>query len=128
MSATRHPLIASRAGGAGLRRPALAGTRLYVWQVVDTVRGSGNSISEGAEYLPVPERYAQAAVDYYADYKDEVDRYRTEEYAGEEVDERNEIYCALYGPDRGGCDFITTLDELETRPTAALRAKVGTRR
>jgi len=75
----RHPLIVFRAGGGGLRRPALVGTRLYVWQVVETVRGSGNSISEAAEYLAVPERYVQAAVDYYADFKDEVDRYRTEE-------------------------------------------------
>lgn len=75
----RHPLIVFRGGGGGLRRPALVGTRLYVWQVVETVRGSGNSISEAAEYLGVPERYVQAAVDYYADFKDEVDRYRAEE-------------------------------------------------
>jgi uncharacterized protein (DUF433 family) len=75
----RHPLIVFRTSGAGLRRPALVGTRLYVWQVVDTVRGSGNSLSEAAEYLGLAERSVQAAVDYYADFKDEIDRYSAEE-------------------------------------------------
>jgi uncharacterized protein (DUF433 family) len=75
----RHPLIVFRQGGAGFRRPALVGTRLYVWQVVDTVRESGNSVPEAAEYLGLPERHVQAAVDYYADFTDEVDQYRAEE-------------------------------------------------
>lgn len=75
----RHPLIVFRTGGAGLRRPALVGTRLYVWQIVDTARASENSVTETAEYLGIPEQHVQAAIDYYAEFTDEVDRYRAEE-------------------------------------------------
>jgi uncharacterized protein (DUF433 family) len=79
----RHPLIHFREGGSGLRRPALAGTRLYVWQVIETLRQSGNSVPDAAEYLSLPERDIRAAVDYYADFTDEVDAYRDEERAFE---------------------------------------------
>ena len=79
----RHPLIVFRAGGSGQRRPALVGSRLYVWQIVDTVRGSGNSVPEAAEYLGLPAHHVQAAIDYYADFKDEVDAFRAQEDAFE---------------------------------------------
>lgn len=69
----RHPLIAFREGAGGLRRPALAGTRLYVWQVIDTVRAGGNSVPDAAAYLGLPDHHVQAAVDYYADFTEEVD-------------------------------------------------------
>jgi uncharacterized protein (DUF433 family) len=75
----RHPLIYFRKGGSGLRRPALVGTRLYVWQVIDTLRESANSPAAAAEYLAVPEHQVRAVVDYYADFTEEVDRYRAEE-------------------------------------------------
>ncbi|HYB26469.1 MAG TPA: hypothetical protein VEF89_07650 [Solirubrobacteraceae bacterium] len=75
----RHPLIVFRTGGSGRRRPALVGTRLYVWQIIDTVRGSGNSVHEAAQYLALPEHHVQAAVDYYADFKEEVDEDRADE-------------------------------------------------
>jgi len=70
-----HPLIVFRDGGAG-RRPALAGTRVDVAQVIETLRNSDNSIDETAEYLALPEAYVRAAVKYYADYKDEIDEWR----------------------------------------------------
>src|SRR6266545_6468437 len=75
----RHPLIVFREGGAGLRRPALAGARLYVWQVVDTVRESGNSVASAADYLGLPEHHVRAAIDYYADFTEEVDQHRAEQ-------------------------------------------------
>jgi uncharacterized protein (DUF433 family) len=75
----RHPLIIFRSGGSGRRRPALIGTRLDVWQILDTVRASGNSAAAAAEYLGLPEHHVQAAIDYYADFTDEVERYRAEE-------------------------------------------------
>jgi uncharacterized protein (DUF433 family) len=74
-----HPLIGFRAGGAGLRRPAVVGTRLYVWQVVDTVRDNGNSVAAAAAYLGLPEHLVAAAASYYAEFSDEVDRYREEQ-------------------------------------------------
>ena len=71
----RHPLVIFREGAAG-RRPALAGTRIDVAQVIDTLRASDNSTEDAAEYLALPEAYVRAAVRYYADYKDEVDEWR----------------------------------------------------
>jgi uncharacterized protein (DUF433 family) len=79
----RHPLIVFRTGGSGRRRPALVGTRLYVWQIIETLRGSDNSVREAVAYLSLPEHHVQAAVDYYADFKDEVDEDRADELAFE---------------------------------------------
>jgi uncharacterized protein (DUF433 family) len=70
-----HPLITFREGAAG-RRAALAGTRLDVAQVIDTLRNSENSVDATAEYLEIPEQYVRAAVRYYADFRDEVDQWR----------------------------------------------------
>jgi uncharacterized protein (DUF433 family) len=69
-----HPLIVFRDGAAG-RRTAILGTRLDVWQVVDTLRASSNSIADTAAYFAIPEPWVQAAVRYYAAYPDEVDRF-----------------------------------------------------
>jgi uncharacterized protein (DUF433 family) len=70
-----HPLITFREGAAG-RRAALAGTRLDVAQVIDTLRNSENSVDATAEYLEIPAQYVRAAVRYYADFRDEVDQWR----------------------------------------------------
>lgn len=69
----RHPLIVFREGAAG-RRPALAGTRLDVWQVVDTVKSAG-STEAAASYLELPEPHVRACIAYYAEYRDEVDEW-----------------------------------------------------
>jgi uncharacterized protein (DUF433 family) len=66
-----HPLIAFRDGAAG-RRTGLAGSRLDVWQIVETVRQNG-SVEEAAAYLEMPVEKVQAAMRYYADYTDEID-------------------------------------------------------
>jgi uncharacterized protein (DUF433 family) len=68
-----HPLIAFR-DGLGGRRPALVGTRLDVWQVVETVRTSGG-VEEAADYLDVPAGKVRAAMRYYASFKGEVDEW-----------------------------------------------------
>lgn len=81
LRAERHPLVHFRLGGSGLRRPALIGTRLYIWQVVETVRGEGGDVGAGAEYFGLPRHLVQAAVDYYAEFTEEVDAYRDAEYA-----------------------------------------------
>lgn len=69
-----HPDIHFRDGALG-RRAALIGTRLDVWQVMDTVRNSGNDPDEAAEYLGVPASKVRAAVRYYATNRDEVDEF-----------------------------------------------------
>lgn len=81
-----HPEIAFREGALG-RRAILAGTRLDVWQVIETVRNSGNSAQEAAGYLGLPPARVQAAVNYYAVYRDEIDEIAERERA---VSERAE--------------------------------------
>lgn len=81
-----HPEIVFRDGPFG-RRAMLAGTRLEVWQVIETLRNSGNSLEEAAAYLGLPAPRVRGCVAYYAAFRDEVDAYaelvRT---AGEEAE------------------------------------------
>lgn len=69
-----HPEIYFRDGAMG-RRAAIIGTRLDVWQVMETVRNSGNSPEEAADYLGIPAGKVRAAVRYYAANRDEVDAF-----------------------------------------------------
>lgn len=88
-----HPLITFR-DGAGGRRAVLAGTRLAVGDVIDTVDASPDrgdaAIREAAEYLGLPEGQVRACVRYYAEYKDEIDDRRTR--AAEVSDREREIW------------------------------------
>jgi uncharacterized protein (DUF433 family) len=68
-----HPLIRFHHGAAGRRQPMLAGTRLYVHQVIATLREHSGSVPDTAEYLGLAPRFVQAALEYYADFRDEVD-------------------------------------------------------
>jgi uncharacterized protein (DUF433 family) len=62
-----------------LRRPALVGTRLDVSQVVDTLRAEHGDVAAAARYFAVPEELVTAAVEYYADFPEEVDAHRAQE-------------------------------------------------
>lgn len=66
------PQIAFRDGALG-RRATLLGTRIDVWQVVETVRDHGNSVEEAAAYLELPVERVRAAVRYAAAHRDEVE-------------------------------------------------------
>ena len=67
-----HPLIYFRDATTG-RRPALLGSRLDVGEIVTTIRQNNNSVEETAEYLEIPVEHVDAALRYYADFKDEID-------------------------------------------------------
>lgn len=69
----KHPGIVFRSTPAG-REAALEGRRLYVWQVIDTVRSSDGKVDDAAEYLAVRPDQIRSAVDYYAEYGPEVDQ------------------------------------------------------
>lgn len=69
----RHPLIRFHQGAAGRRQPLVTGTRLYVHQVIATLRESNGDVEEAAAYLGLSAREVRAALDYYADFRDEVD-------------------------------------------------------
>jgi uncharacterized protein (DUF433 family) len=66
-----HPLIAFRDGPAG-RRAAIAGTRLDVWLVIDTLRTCDNDPAEAAAYFEIPEAWVRAAARYYGAHEEEV--------------------------------------------------------
>ena len=72
MRMDEHPAIYFRDGGSG-RRPAVLGARLDVAQIIETLRQNANSIEETADYLDLSPAQVDAAVRYYADYKDEID-------------------------------------------------------
>ncbi len=69
-----HPLISFRTGGAGRREPGLVGTRILVRQVIATLRADGDDIAATAEYFGIPEASVRAAITYFADFTEEVDR------------------------------------------------------
>jgi uncharacterized protein (DUF433 family) len=69
----RHPLIRFRRGAAGRRQPLVVGTRLYVHQVMSTLRAGHRDIDEAAAYFDIAPRLVRAAVEYYAEFADEVD-------------------------------------------------------
>ncbi|MHB2023534.1 MAG: DUF433 domain-containing protein, partial [Mycobacteriales bacterium] len=62
----RHPLIRFRLGAGGRRQPLVVGSRLYVHQIVATLRASGGSLEQAADYLGLRVGQAAAALDYYA--------------------------------------------------------------
>jgi uncharacterized protein (DUF433 family) len=70
----RHPGIVFREGAAG-RRAALEGRRLDVWQVMETVWDSDGKIGDAASFLGLRPDQVQAAVAYYADYRNEIDEW-----------------------------------------------------
>lgn len=74
------PHIGFRDGALG-RRAILLGTRLDVWQVLETVRNHGNSVEQAAEYLDLPPERLRVAVRYAAAHRAEV-----EEIAAREAD------------------------------------------
>jgi uncharacterized protein (DUF433 family) len=63
------------------------GRRLYVGQVIGTLRESGNSVPDTAEYLDLTEAQVRACLSYYAEFKDEIDSEIQEEL---ELAEREE--------------------------------------
>jgi uncharacterized protein (DUF433 family) len=69
---TSRPDIVFREGAAG-RRAALAGHRLDVWQVVETVRLEDGDIGAVATYLSISTDLVAAAVGYYADHPAEIE-------------------------------------------------------
>lgn len=69
-----HPGIVFRSGPAG-RRAGLAGRGLDVWEVVETVKNEEGNMQAAADYLALTPSDVAAAMDYYADYPDEIDRW-----------------------------------------------------
>jgi uncharacterized protein (DUF433 family) len=82
--AADHPGIVFRDGPAG-RRASLAGRRLDVWQIVETLRDNHGEPAATAKYHGLSTAQIEAAIGYYADFKEEIDELirRNEEMADE---------------------------------------------
>jgi uncharacterized protein (DUF433 family) len=68
-----HPLIRFQPGTLGRRRALVVGTRLYVYQMISTLRGNDGDVDQTAEDFGLAPQLVRAALDYYADHTDEVD-------------------------------------------------------
>src|ERR1700724_2507319 len=68
----KHPGITFRPTPAG-REAAIEGRRVYVWQVVETLRASDSEIEQSADFLGLRPDQVRVAVGYYAEYKREID-------------------------------------------------------
>ena len=67
-----HPGVVFRAGPAG-RCAGLAGHRLDLWQVIETVRNEGGDVEAAAGYLAESPGVVPVAVGYYGDHAEEID-------------------------------------------------------
>lgn len=85
-----HPLVYFRANTLGTRTPAIVGTRLYIWQVIDALRKSDGAVADVADDFGLTEHEVRAAIDYYGDFTGEVDAdaERAREFTRREIERR----------------------------------------
>jgi uncharacterized protein (DUF433 family) len=81
-----HPLIRFQPGALGRRRALLVGTRLYIYQIMSTLKGHAGDIDVTAEYFGIRPQQVRAALAYYADFRDDID----DDQAAAELVERGE--------------------------------------
>jgi uncharacterized protein (DUF433 family) len=68
-----HPLIHFLPSPRG-RRAVVLGTGLDVWEVIATARDNDSDLATTASYLEIPIGLVEAAVAYYGEYEEEIDR------------------------------------------------------
>ena len=67
-----HPGIQFVDGPMG-RRPAVIGTGLDVWEIIEVVRDNNGAISATAAYLEIEPRLVEIAARYYGSNREEID-------------------------------------------------------
>jgi uncharacterized protein (DUF433 family) len=67
-----HPNIHFVDGAMG-RRPAMLGTGLDVWEIVEVARDNAGSVAETAGYLEIDPRLVESALRYYGANREEID-------------------------------------------------------
>jgi uncharacterized protein (DUF433 family) len=72
----KHPGIVFRPTPVG-REAAIEGRRLYVWQVIETLRSSEGDVEQAASFVGLRPDQVRAAAGYYAEYQSEIDRLTT---------------------------------------------------
>ena len=80
-----HPGIHFVDGPAG-RRPAVMGTGLDVWEIIEVAKGNNGSVEKAASYLEIDPRLVETAIRYYGSNRDEIDDWiaRTHEFNEQE--------------------------------------------
>ncbi|MGA2925658.1 MAG: hypothetical protein ABSG43_06615 [Solirubrobacteraceae bacterium] len=67
-----HPGIHFVDGALG-RRPAVLGSGLDVWEIVEVAKDNGGAVADTASYLEIDPRLIETALLYYGAYPDEID-------------------------------------------------------
>ena len=62
-----------RSNADGVRTAAVVGRRMYIWQVIDALRQLDGDVEKVADDFQLTEPQVRAAVDYYAEFGDEID-------------------------------------------------------
>lgn len=73
MRMDEFPNIHFRRGVTG-RHPIILGSRITVWQAMETIRNHKGSLESAAEYLSLPLLKIKEAARYYRVHQNEVDR------------------------------------------------------
>jgi len=83
-----HPGIRFVDGPMG-RRPAVIGTGLDVWEIVQVAKDNDGSIAETAAYLEIDPRLVEAAIRYYGANRAQIDDWIARSDALNEREEAN---------------------------------------
>jgi uncharacterized protein (DUF433 family) len=67
-----HPNIRFVDGAMG-RRPAVIGTGLDVWEIVEVAKDNSGSVAETAAYLEIDPRLVESALRYYSANREQID-------------------------------------------------------
>jgi uncharacterized protein (DUF433 family) len=81
-----HPNVHFIDGAMG-RRPAIVGTGLDVWEIVEVARDNGGSVAETAAYLEIDPRLVESALRYYGSNREEIDAWIARIHAFNEREE-----------------------------------------
>jgi len=73
-----HPEIHFVDGPRG-RRPAVIGTGLDVWEIVEVAKDNGGSVEETAAYLEIDPRLVESGIRYYGANQEEIDDWTARE-------------------------------------------------
>jgi uncharacterized protein (DUF433 family) len=83
-----HPQVRFHEGAGRRRQARLTSTRLYVYQIISTLKSNNGDLKATAEYFNLRPGQIEAALAYYADYQAEIDEWieRTHAIAEREED------------------------------------------
>lgn len=75
--------------GAMGRRPAVTGTGLDVWEIVEVAKDNDGSVAETAAYLEIDPRLVESALRYYGSNREEIEDWIARIHALNEREESN---------------------------------------